>query len=301
VLGCLIHLAAKDGRFRLSEWTKNLYVGVALYLTALALFCVTVPAPQDFRWADRIPSATNIRQIGTVVGVMTFIPAAKFLFASSSQEQFSGCILLIAALSFIMWSGSRGPLLGFGCAIIVACLFARGDVSFHRLAMLSISGLVAAILSLQLPVPHPMFGLLRMTATIDAADASSGRWAVWEASVDAILHSPWLGYGSGTYRANMEILTGNPFNHPHNFVLQYIYDWGFIGAMFALLLLGWLGFRILMTKDKSPEVRFLALSAFAGVATMGLIDGALFYPLPILIAIACIAPCLSPRSISRQI
>jgi O-antigen ligase len=300
VLGCLIHLVAHDGRFRLGEWTTQLSVGIVLYVGALVLFCLAVPTPQEFRWHDRIPSATNIRQIGTVLGVMALIPAAKLLFARTRQELLSGWMLLTAILCVIMWSGSRGPLLGFVAAVVIAWFLTKGNVSFNRLAMLSMSTLAAAVLSLQLPVPHPMFGLLRMTRTIDAADASSGRWAVWEATVDAIRQSPMLGYGSGTYRTNMEQLTGNPFNHPHNFVLQYVYDWGFIAATSALVLLGCLGLGILHNRDKPAEMQFLALGAFVGVLAMGSIDGALFYPLPMLIAVACIAPCLVPKPHLRQ-
>jgi O-antigen ligase len=85
-------------------------------------------------------------------------------------------------------------------------------------------------------------------------------------------------------------------NHPHNFVLQYVYDWGLIGGAAATSLLALLGVAILRARAQSLMVRFTAIAAYVSTCTAALIDSPLFHPLPMIGAIALIAPVFNRQS-----
>ena len=82
------------------------------------------------------------------------------------------------------------------------------------------------------------------------------------------------------------------FNHPHNVVLQYVYDWGIIGGGAGLLILSWLGIRLFSTNDNGSSVRFVSIAGFTATLAISMIEGTLFHPLPIFICIALVSPAL---------
>jgi O-antigen ligase len=293
LIGSLIFLIRKDQNFRLSNWAFWLSCGFALYLVALTAFCMLVPNPQSFPWVRGIPSATNIRQIGNVVGIMALVPATLLLFGSSMRKDAFAASLLMVLLTFATWSGSRGALLGFGVAMAVAGWISRDRLAISKIILLVFSFTAALAISMFIPSPAPEFGIFRMAESLNSDDLSSGRWQIWQFAVEAIKTAPFFGHGAGNYRVNMELLTGLPFNHPHNFVLQLVYDWGIVGGGLALTLIAGLGFMLLRSDEGTVDERFLSLSGFVGTIAMASIDGALFYPLPIIIAVALISPHLA--------
>ena len=292
LIGSLIFLASADHEFDFKNWVAPLSWGIALYLFALTAFCLLVPDPASFPWVQRIPSATNIRQIGNVLGLMALVPATLLLFERSMPKARFAALLLMALLSFIMWSGSRGALLGVCVATLFAGWHCRTVIATDRAMLLAFAFGVALTVSLFLPVPDPNFGLIRMAEAVASSEPSAGRWQVWQSTVEAIKTNLLFGHGAGTYRGNMEALTGQPFNHPHNFILQFTYDWGIVGGGLAMGLLAWLGFSVISSEKGTVEERFISTGGLAGIVTMAMIDGALYYPLPIIIVVALMVPRL---------
>jgi O-antigen ligase len=296
LLGAITFHLAKARDFSISRWIEGINWGSAAYLLIIVLFCLLIVDPQTFRWVERLPSATNVRQIGNLIGLAAIVPAATLLLNPKAHLTLAAFVFTTACLAFVMWSGTRGALVGYFGAIIVAGWLCREWLFPRRLLMIASSCILAALLSLTVPAPAPEFGLIRVHASFYGEDSSSGRIKMWANAANAIKDAPFIGHGAGTYRANMAESNGYPYNHPHNFVLQYAYDWGLAGGSLALLLLGNLGLAILRKTESKPQEKFIATGGYAGLLTIGLIEGTLFHPLPMLFAIALIAPLLRERT-----
>jgi O-antigen ligase len=290
LLSCLIFLIFKDSGFDLRQWTIRLSSGAAIYLFLLVIFCTFVPNSDNFEWLFGIPSATNIRQIGNLLALLALAPTVIFLFDRSRSTMLSALVLVTAIMIFIMWSGTRGALLGLTVAVAFASALMWDKIARNRIALLALASMVALGISTLLPIPSGEYGIIRMAGSFQTEDASSGRLKMWSEAIAAIQNAPLFGYGSGTYRENMLLLNGNPYNHPHNFILQFVYDWGLIGGTMALSLLAWFGLAVLRATSSQADERFLSLAGLTCLIATALIEGTLFHPLPIIVAIACMAP-----------
>ena len=292
LLGALFHTIKRSTEFDFQRWTASIAFGGFAYVMLLALFCLLVVDPTTFRWTERLPSATNIRQIGNVVGLLAIVPVVLFL-RQKNWHWLSISVIHVSMLAFVMWSGSRGGLFGYVVAIFVMVVTCRKFFDRTAVLLIILNWVVALGIALSVPSPAEGFGLARVKASISADDATSGRIDVWISSAYALKEAPLLGHGSATYRFNMSKTNGYPYNHPHNFIIQFVYDWGIIGGSLAIFLLGIIGWKIFRMPDLPDPAKPLAVGVFTGIMTIALIDGTLFYPLPMLIAIATIVPAMA--------
>ena len=286
----MVHLlktaAHKDKRV----WLEILSAGTVIYLIILVIFCILVPKPNEFPWVYRVPSATNIRQIANNAGMLAIAPIA-LLLAVNRRHFFRYAMALMIVLAFVSWTGSRATLLGLITGIMCGIVTVRKFTCLRNVILCGVTFLSAITMSLALPVPDPSLGLVRLVKASDVQeDPTSGRSELWIQTSQQIFQSPWIGYGSGRFRDNMGAQYGTVLNHPHNFILQYLYDWGFIGGVIALLLLAILGVKIWQKREADPIYRFMAISAYVTICSTAMIDSPLFHPLPIMIALTLIAP-----------
>ena len=94
----------------------------------------------------------------------------------------------------------------------------------------------------------------------------------------------------------MRELYGFDFNHPHNFILQFAYDWGIFGSAAVTALLVMLGVSIARRARQHVLAGFAATSGiWLAMIMTALIDGALFHPLTIILPIAILAPVFMPQ------
>lgn len=290
VLAATVFLIKVSDTFESALWIRALTIGACCHLLALVLFIALVPSPDSFPWVYRLPSATNVRQIGNNLSLLAIAPIAGLLVRDSGNK---GWYFLAVALitAFVAWTGTRGGLLGLALGTCFAIMATPRFTTLRNLGMLIASCTTGLLISMAAFHPAPQFGLFRMVATISTDDASSGRVLMWINTLTEIATSPFFGSGSGRFRENM-LKYGFENNHPHNFVLQYIYDWGIIGGAAALIALTWLGLRLFQFKNQVSTIRFLSLAGFTGTLSIAMIEGTLFHPLPMLIGSALIAPAL---------
>lgn len=291
----LVHLVRNANEFEIRRWLAVLSVGAVVYVLLLVVFSVLVPDTKNFRWVLRLPSATNIRQIGNNVGILMIAPTV-LLLSKGKSRLLPYALAFIVVLAFATWTGSRASLLGFAIGVTVGLLIVRNFSTVQNACISGLSAVAGILISLVVPVPHTSFGLFRLFKTSgEQIDTSSGRLELWTQTWQQILHSPWFGYGSGRFAREMNRLYGVELNHPHNFILQYFYDWGVFGGTTALLVLAILGLKILQKKDADPIARFAAITAYCAICSMAMIDSPLFHPLPIAVALALIAPVFAKQ------
>jgi O-antigen ligase len=304
LFGALVHmLRGAEKELSTDYWQRTILCGGLAYVAALSVFAIFVPKPEDFRWFERMPSATNVRQIGNIVALFALVPATLVLFERSRRNTAFAWVGLTCLLTFITWTGSRGALLSFCLAVGFAGWRNRSAITPNRIVVFVSAALIAVALSLVIPVPDSNFGLIRIADSVGSGDVSSGRAQIWQNTVSAILEAPIFGHGAGMFRQNMTLVNGFPFNHPHNFILQLIYDWGAVGGGLMIAILSVFGKKIILSVDGQTNARFLASSAFIGLTSAAMIDGPLFYPLPIIVAAALMCPqvaCWRFRSLAND-
>jgi hypothetical protein len=300
-LASVIFLLNQTAHFDKKIWLEAISIGGLTYAALLSLFCVLVPDPDNFPWMLRIPSATNIRHIANLIGIMALAPIA-LLLTKDAGRKWLYWITVALIMTFTTWTGSRSTMLGLLFGIGVAALLSYGFSTLRNAAAALLATATGILLSLPLPMPDTVFGLFRMinTTVASGGDASSGRVELWSHTVHEIMKSPLIGYGSGRFSENMHRLYGIDLNHPHNVILQYAYDWGVIGGAVGLSLLAILGYNIWRSSQQDQTVRFVAIAAFVMMCSTAMIDSMLVYPLPIIIAIALIAPVFTKPQITDQ-
>lgn len=271
-------------------WYKILALGGFLYVLCLTLFAFVVPDPANFNWILRMPSATNARQIANNMAFL-LIPAVALLLFTNPKQKWAFFICAAAMTAFIAWTGSRTAIVGLGFGGLIALAVLRMMPEIKAMMITGASIATGLLISLLFPAPAPQFGLFRMVqASQDSAQFGSGRSETWSLAIEHIGNNPIWGHGSGRYRENMSDFVEFQLNHPHNFALQFFYDWGLIGGGAAVLLLALLGWHICKSARKTPLAGFAAVTAFFAIIAMSSIEGALFHPIPIILAIAAIIP-----------
>lgn len=287
-LAALIYLAKSTALANRETALTTLAFGSVVYVGLLIAFCLIIPDKEGFPWGLRLPSGTNVRQIGYYVAIIAIAPVSLFLFSSKMKATF--CFVVIFLVAFIAWTGSRGALVGLVCGPALAALIMWRSPSIVRTGSLMLSFAIGLAASVPFPTPIPEFGLVRMASSLSQDELGSGRSFVWESTITEIKKSPWVGHGSGSFRENMKSIYGFSFNHPHQLVLQYIYDWGLLGGAAAGLLLLILFVSYLgRSRAIDDGAAYAAVSALCTIAVISMFDGAFYYPLSIVLAAALVA------------
>jgi O-antigen ligase len=117
---------------------------------------------------------------------------------------------------------------------------------------------------------------------------STSRILIWKEMLQELHHSPWLGLGPQSIFFLNEL--GPNIIHAHNWVLQFLLEWGVVGTMLFVLILyvlihqGWQKFK----SDNSDYlyIRLTAGLAFVALSITGLFGGTYFFiPTVVLIVI----------------
>ena len=117
------------------------------------------------------------------------------------------------------------------------------------------------------------------------------RIQLWKYGYIIFSENPYFGKGPGAFAVSAyndfyaqksygDMLIGDPFthNHPHNFIIQFMVEWGIVGTSLIFMLLIILIIRSLkyFFKFKNYHLLIPGLS-LVGLISHGLIDGALFH------------------------
>lgn len=164
------------------------------------------------------------------------------------------CLLGLSVATLVV-SGSRGGMVAAlaGAAIVVVFRYRR---AFWLLPTGVTLGLAA------LTGPWGMGGTVLRLITVGSGN-DQGRLPVWEASLNAILQSPWAGRGIGSFPSAYVRMPGGDAvaNGTHNTFLQVWLDFGLLGLVALCGLTG----LLVLTCVRAPR-RDPATAAIAGIA-----------------------------------
>ena len=262
--GTLLDPTARATFPYLSPNHLGLFLGRAATIAlALALF---TPKTSSLRaWHRRAPAgATETR-----------VAEAELRSAWPAEGSAARVTALMALVVLVLGLGrtlSVGAWVGFGAAALaVAALFSR------RAALIAGTALVAASVLALLVLPAE-----RTTARLDP-ETGTGlfRLQIWEASVHMVADHPLLGIGLDNYLYRYrggymlpEAWEEPDISHPHNWVLDFWLQLGFVGLLSAIALIAWsgvIGRRLL--RRESPYDRTIG-AAVIGLLVEMLVHGA---------------------------
>jgi O-antigen ligase len=194
----------------------------------------------------------------------------------------------------LAWSGSRGPAVGL--AVMLGLWFWRGNRAERRALLLWAPLLTIGALAFSYPLgrPYVQMGwapqLANTLQSTGVAAMTSGRTEFWLATWSRVAEAPWFGHGADGY---LFIRPAQWGSQPHNVALQWLYEYGWLGALPLLLLIaqGVRGmFSASAPADASGPARRWAAAALSGTFAFGLLEG-VFYHAVAFMPTAVIAGC----------
>ena len=269
--------------------------GVFLYVAYIILIIAMIPDYAAFYWLGGLPSATNVRHIGNYVAILSIAAIGLSLFAKNPNQWHILAVIFLTT-AFLAWTGSRAAFVGMIVALPTAIYVVRRHVSATRIGILAATLSFAVLVTIPLPVPNPSYGVIRMIVASDvrqSSDISSSRTIVWQRTIAEIATAPIIGHGAGRFLGNMDAKYRYDLDNPHNFVLQFGYDWGILGLAIVLLLLVFGSVKLFKLPIISPLATFCAVSGLMLMLSIGMLEGMFYHPLKMLLASALIAPAFA--------
>ena len=274
---------------------------VAFYFIAVLL----VSGFSDTGWLPEFPVAGhwaingNIRRVGYQLEAAV-LAAIPFLF-EKGKRLLAGVIIL-AMLWLIFWLGGRASVLGVLAGILSLGFFLGWRRSF-LLAGIYL-GLFVSIgfIDLEISTVNTNYTPTKIQQTLHARSIhqfSSGRDDVWRLELRKLKKSPLIGNGPQSYF----FYPGHPPSviHAHNFLLQFLGEWGVLGAglfLYLLCLAFKQGFKNLTKETRNhsltPE-RLAGWAMITGLTTTAFFGGIYFFTQSCFFLAVAYALCSAPE------
>lgn len=292
-LALVFLFAAHWRQVRRTVWQSVVW-GTLGYCALVAVMVALVAAPERFDWVHFQLGVTHVRQIGfySVIGACSALGLAVI---SQQRGHYFGWVAaasVLLALSF--WSGTRSSIVALIAAYFIALWFFPILRTIRAVGALVISLVAGLMLSFLHQVPHSAFGMFRMYNSSTGQDSDSGRREIWIDTWRTALEHPLFGYGESQFRGLVDA-GGGLYNHPHNWPLQILFQWGAIGfaCYFALAALIW--FKFQSTAQKIGPAALPAYLTATALIVYSFYEGTLYHPYPIMMLGVAVAWVLSQR------
>lgn len=288
-VACLAEAAPENVR---ANFWPTVVAGLIAYALLLTLYVALIPDPADFNWLRFGFAVTNIRHVGyfAVVGIAASVGIA--LTQTRIVPTLAACGAACIFFALVYWSGSRGALIASWAALLFSMIWFKRLRTIRTVAIIIACSGAGLLLSRLHRVPDKHFGLERIKQVSDSVtldDLTSGRMTVWRAAWDAILDRPLFGHGQGQFGLVVTEVRHLEINHPHNSVLQVVFDWGLLGAACFAAMLLFLCWHCLKLIGENPKGQLPAFLVCAALIAMSLHDGAFFFTYPISMLVVALA------------
>jgi len=111
----------------------------------------------------------------------------------------------------------------------------------------------------------------------------SGRYEIWEYAINKIMERPFFGYGPNGFAIiafnDVDYVKGVPYAQPHNFIVQFLFEYGIVGTLLFLSLIGMLALHCKkkLFKTRNNNLMFSGLPII-GLTAVGMVDGSFYHP-----------------------
>lgn len=220
---------------------------------------------------------SNPRFFGQFQGMLMPI-LALFIVQLRQVNRLGLAAVLLIALA-VQWCialtlGGRGLWLGLAVSHVALLCISR---SFWQLSAAQFAAaLLGAVLFIVLF--HLIPGWLDLSPTLrDSLRTSlSGRGQLWQWAWEMALANPWFGVGPMHYAA-----TFNPIAaHPHQVILQWAAEWGFVATILAMILAAWgiIHGAVYLRSSKADHYDAALWLAIIGALVLAQVDGVFVMP-----------------------
>jgi O-antigen ligase len=275
--------------------------GIVLVFLLLLIYFLG-DAPNAAAWAINPPIGEHVRLMGMIASVSLLVAVIFFLLGNKHSYLFQALLLfcLLISAAFLIWTGSRASM---GLSIITILLIAgmgkiNGVIKLYKVVMIIICLALSVVLADKFSI-FEWNGLHRAVnvSTVDDSvflsgestqsdvndKLTTGRINMWSITLETIKQKPWFGLGPYGYFFIPE--RPNVFDHPHNLVLQFLTEWGVIGAGLLLALLAylaWHGCRHIAPAFRARDIDYIISASVVFILTLtGLVDGTYFLSQPL--------------------
>lgn len=228
-------------------------IGIWVLLLQYLFVYHFLDAPNYARWATEPPVGGNLRFVGMSLSLACCVFLVQILFKPLSKPLLAFYLVsLFVFLVALSWSGSRTSILLSFLMLGIFYGFKRSQQGLFKplplFFMLGLLFIIAMIFGHNLPVPNggglgrfARFLLFDSDANVLSeqyfANLSAGRVELWFSGLEAIKQHPWFGMGAfGHYY--FSIGQNEHTDHVHNIFLQFFVEWGIIGGMLMVALIG---------------------------------------------------------------
>ncbi|MCY4046188.1 MAG: O-antigen ligase family protein [Cellvibrionales bacterium] len=281
---------------------EKLLVGLALGFAVL--LCIQVGYFYQFSinaqdWFAEPPLAPHIRDQGNLACVIAVSFLAWWIVKKPKAVVLQGLIVITIwmGLSFIFWAGGRAAM----AATVITCLLL---VTFYQIAYrrggmkalgFVVLMLVLGVVSAEMLSVYPWNGLVRFVESaedVKSVAASSqastpvnlnhlttGRMHMWSLSLKGFFAEPWLGLGPYGYFFIPERVYDD---QPHNFIIQFLVEWGVLGAGCLMALMLWcfaFVFKTLPSAFRENNLSMVIAAAIICVLTLHGLTGGTYFKL----------------------
>jgi O-antigen ligase len=225
----------------------------------------TIDLTLSGRWNDWQLVFSTIREFDDAL-----LPCLFLLWHRPSglaRARMTPVVWLLSVLYLLaLWQdGARSVLLSTMSALLLVALL-RKDAAPLRLPLVSLAFAGAFFYGMRW-----LFDTGQSTMTAFRTSTSS-RSDLWSGLVESWAQSPWVGIGGDQFgRQGGHVIA----MHPHNIALQWIGEYGFLGAG-AVVLIGYLLYRLIRGHHLIPT---FCLGGLLACAMNSLLSGAFVYPL----------------------
>ena len=216
---------------------------------------------------------THLHRIGYQVATVLILLTA---FLSTGKRGLLVLSVMTVLLLFMFWLGGRAALLGTAVALLFYVYLVRNGISIKRAFLpfvLPAVIMVAAVYFQWVDTGYIVNAFQKTFLAGSLEGMMTGRYEVWGLAFEKLEGHWLLGTGPQSYffypQRHAEVI------HAHNFILQFLGEWGILGTVPALLLLlHGLRYGMQMHGQMTADAR--ALHRSAGLAMLALGVMALF-------------------------
>lgn len=118
-------------------------------------------------------------------------------------------------------------------------------------------------------------------------------------TIEKIRAHPLIGFGESQF-VNVIDFPGISLNHAHNFILQFLFQWGLVGTLAILTLATLIIWRAFQSRESQIDVLVPAVTLMSAMTVMASLDGNFFYPQPTTITAIALGLLATIGSMTRR-
>lgn len=246
------------------------------------------PHIENLLWLENPPFNSHIRHTGyQVEAALCFFLVFFFGKDKFNIQKSVNVFFLVILWGFIFWLGGRGAILSISVSIIfIFSILKYKKINSLNFILINVFSVLLGALISEFLVLFDWNGLLssfyRSVEAESLNQLSTNRITLWKSALFSLNENLFFGLGPQGYYFMDNRIYGV---QPHNVFIQFLVEWGLIGALLFIFLLikaFWTGLRLHIS---NANIAFSKYSLISGAVILALsvnslFDGTYYHPQP---------------------